>query len=329
MLAHRPAERLRKALRRIVPIVLVAASAHDAAAAQEPEFLGAAVDTALFIYDGATAPCADTPPGTTLLPMGTGFVSGIPKRGTAPNSPTWTGVKFLVTAKHVVYGKSKIIVRLNRKDNSEFTCFPLELKWDGKEENSFVSEKPEVDLAAIYLPKIPDTDPFVIDYAFILDAKSMAAWQVGEGTEVLTIGYLYGYSGKKKNYPVKKFGKIALLTEENWCPNPLHPDQLQRAYLVELQNVPGLSGAPVLLQSPRFILVPGAALALRHNPPLVVGVIKDLMTAPIGPGQVMSQGIAAVEPGSELKALLQQIAKQITSRQPDLELDLPETPAPK
>lgn len=284
---------------------LLALTLATAAATQQTEFLGSAAGSMVFIYDGATEPCTDSPPGTTLLPLGTGFVSGIPKKGLAPDSPTWTGVKFLITAKHVVRGRSKVIIRLNRNDNAGFTCFPMELKWDGKEENSFISEKPEVDLAAIHLPRIRDTDPWVIDYFLILDAKSMSVWQVEEGTEVFTIGYLFGYSGQKKNYPVKKFGKIALLTEENWCcPNPLHPDQLQKAYLVELQNVPGLSGAPVLLQSPRFILLQGAALALRHNPPMVVGVIKDLLKAPIGPSQVISQGVAAVEPGGELKELL-------------------------
>lgn len=308
---------------------LLALTFATAAAAQQSEFLGSAAGSVAFIYDGATEPCIDSPPGTTLLPLGTGFVSGIPKRGLAPDSPTWTGVKFLITAEHVVHGKSKVVIRLNRDDNVGFTCFPMELKWDGKEENSFVSEKPEVDLAAIYLPKIPDTDPWVIDYSLVLDAKSMSVWQVEEGTEVFTIGYLFGYSGLKKNYPVKKFGKIALLTEENWCPSPLHPGQLQKAYIVELQNVPGLSGAPVLLQSPRFILLRGGTLALRHNPPMVVGVIKDLLKAPVGPGQVISQGVAAVEPGGELKALLRQVAKQITSRQSELELDLLETPAPK
>jgi hypothetical protein len=324
-----PAQGLRKALRCIAPIALAAVCAHDNAVAQQTEVLSAAADSVLFIYDGATAPCADPPPGLILLPQGTGFVSGIPKKGLAFDSPTWTGVKFLITAKHVVSGKSKIIVRLNRKDKTEFTCFPLELKWDGKEQNSFASEKPEVDLAAIYLPKIPDTDPSVLDYPLVLDPKSMSAWQVEEGTDIFTIGYLYGYSGKKKNYPVKKFGKIALLTEESWCPNPFQPNQLQRAYLVELQNVPGLSGAPVLLQSPRFLVVQGRNLTYRHNPPMVVGVIKQLLKAPIAPGEVISQGVAVVEPGSELKALLQQVAKQITSLNPSLELDLTETPAPK
>jgi hypothetical protein len=310
---------------------LLALSFATATTAQQTELLGSAAGSVVFIYDGTTEPCTDSPPATILLPLGTGFVSGIPKKGLAPDSPTWTGVKFLITAKHVVRGRSKVIIRLNRDDNAGFTCFPMELKWDGTQENSFVSEKPEVDLAAIYLPKIPDTDPWVIDYSLILDAKSMSAWQVEEGTDVFTIGYLFGYSGQKKNYPVKKFGKIALLTEESWCcPDPLHPDQLQKAYLVELQNVPGLSGAPVLLQSPRFILLKGAALALRHNPPMVVGVIKDLLKAPIGPSQVISQGVAAVEPGGELKGLLQQIARQVATRvQPGFELDLPGTPPPK
>ncbi len=119
-------------------------------AAQQTEYLSAAADSVMFIYEGgAIDPCADPPPGLTLLPLGTGFVTGIPKKGLPPDSPTWTGVKFLITAKHVVGGKSKIIVRLNRKDKAEFTCFPLELKWDGKEQNTFVAEKPQVDLAAI------------------------------------------------------------------------------------------------------------------------------------------------------------------------------------
>jgi hypothetical protein len=314
-------------VRAILSSCLLALTISTAASAQQTEYLSTAAESVLFIYDGTTEPCADPPPGLTLLPAGTGFVSGIPKKGVGSDSQTWTGVKFLITAKHVVSGRSKIIIRLNRKDNTEFTCFPLELKWDGKEQNSFVSEKPEVDLAAIHLPKIPGTDPAVIDYTLVLDPKSMSAWQVEEGTDIFTIGYLYGYSGKKKNYPVKKFGKIALLTEETWCPNPHQPTQLERAYLVELQNVPGLSGAPVLLQSPRFITIQGAALAMRHNPPMVVGVIKDLLTAPIGIGQPISQGVAVVEPGSELKALLQQIASRLSAQ--GLELDLPETPAPK
>jgi len=105
-----------------------------------------------------------------------------------PDSPRWTGVKFLITAEHVLRGKSKVVIRLNRDDNAGFTCFPMELKWDGKEENAFVSRKPEVDLAAIYLPKIPDTDPWVIDYSLILDAKSMSSWQVEDGAARRELG---------------------------------------------------------------------------------------------------------------------------------------------
>ena len=67
-----------------------------------------------------------------------------------------------------------------------------------------------------FFQPVPDTDPVVIPYQNILDRQSMSARDVGEGTGVFTIGYLFGYGGQQKNYPVKKFGKIALLTEENW-----------------------------------------------------------------------------------------------------------------
>ena len=96
---------------------LLALTLAIAAAAQQTEVLGSAAGSVAFIYDGATEACIDSPPGTTLLPLGTGFVSGIPKRGLAPDSPTWTGVKFLITAEHVVRGKSKVVIRLNRDDN--------------------------------------------------------------------------------------------------------------------------------------------------------------------------------------------------------------------
>jgi hypothetical protein len=276
----------------------------------------------LFIYDGSTSPCSDPPSGHVLLPLGTGFVSGIAAKGVTLDAPTWTGVKFVITAKHVVANRQRVIFRLNTSDGEKFARFPLDLKWNGPDQNSFVSDKPEVDLAAIHLPKIPDTDPALFDYPFIMDRNSMAAYQVEEGADVFTIGYLYGYSGKKKNYVVKKFGRISLLTEEQW----LGEDSQQKAYLIELQNVPGLSGAPVFLQTTRILVMQGH-LGWRQNPPLVVGVIKDLLLAPITSGQTSSQGVAAVEPGSELKALLKQIATRLNLQ--GLELELTETPTPK
>jgi hypothetical protein len=94
--------------------------------------------------------------------------------------------------------------------------------------------------------------------------------------------------------------------------------------LVELQNVPGLSGAPVILQSPR-LLIKNNQLSFSRGGPYLVGVVKSLLPAPISANQVMSQGVAAIEPGEDLKAMLQEIARAYMATVP---LDLPETPAP-
>ena len=49
----------------------------------------------------------------------------------------------------------------------------------------------------------------------------------------------------------------------------------------------------------------GQSLQYQSVVPFVVGVIKDLLVAPIGSkGEVISQGVAAVEPGAQLKKLM-------------------------
>jgi hypothetical protein len=297
------------------------------ATAQEQEGLHNLQEAVLFIYnfDGLSDPCAEQAPGQTLLPAGTGFLVGIPKKGASLDKERWEALNILITAKHVVTGKDRIVVRLNRADNTRFTCRTIPLKWDGREQNSFLSQKPEVDIAGIVFRQVPDTDPNVIPYQYVLDQKSMNARQVEEGTDVFTIGYLFGYSGQKKNYTVKKFGKIALLTEENWWTTESNPSLPEKAYLVDLQNVPGLSGAPMILQSPRLLIM-NNSLSFRRGGPYVIGVVKGLATVHVS-GGVISEGVTAIEPGSELKALLQQIASLKSSA--SLPLELPETPAPK
>ena len=292
------------------------------ASAQEETYLHAAAQSAIFVYDPSTMPCAPATPGTMLLPLGSSFVVGFAPKGAKPlpdgKMPIY---KFLVTAQHVVGNRDSIIVRLNRIDKPEFACFTVSLLRQGKDKNVYVpTNRPQVDLIAVRIGNFPNTDPTVFDYSLILDDDLMKKWEVMEGTDVFAVGYLYGYSGKKQNFPVTKFGKVALLTDEAWYHSPPPRSLDEKAYLVEMQNVPGLSGAPVMLQSSQFRVDKEGKLQYRRIPPGIIGVIKGLLRSPEGG----TQGVAAIEPAAHLRELMKSIADEFRSAGVEVELESPD-----
>ena len=292
--------------------------------AQDAEYLGKAAKGAIFIYAASTQPCSPPSLNQNLLPLGSGFVAGIPKKGTPEGR--WTGWKFLVTARHVVGNRNSVILRINKVTESGFKCHELELVRDGENQNLFVHNRPEVDLALISIPDIGDTDPTVFDYSLFLDEKQMKNLQVQEGTEVFTVGYVWGYSGEEQNYPITRFGRVALLTDETWYRSPRN--RIEEAYLVEMMAMKGLSGAPVMLQSPQIRVDPPRKLRFRRIPPFIVGVVKGILLSPVntsGEVLMMPQGIMAVEPAYRLREILGTVAARLESAGFDVEFD-PKTP---
>lgn len=267
----------------------------------------------VFLYEGGTQPCDPPAPGAILLPLGSGFIVGLTQEGATP----WRGWKFLATAHHVVAGRTDIIVRFNSSDGSRLICHPVKLVWSGGAPNVIVSAKKEVDLALISIPDVPGTDPTIFDIGLISDDAAYRSLEIREGTAVYTLGYLFGYSGHKQNYPVTKFGRVALLTEEAWYRSPAPRNYDEQAYVVELQNVPGLSGAPVMLESPQFRVGASGNFEYRRVPPHVVGVIKGALGSPLGG----SQGVAAIEPAKHLKAILRRIADDLKNAGERVKLD--------
>jgi hypothetical protein len=292
------------------------------ASAQEGTYLRHAAQSAIFVYDPSTMPCTPATPGTRLLPLGSSFVVGFAPKGAKPlpncKMPVY---KFLVTAQHVVGNRDSIIVRLNRTDKPEFACFTISLLRQGNDKNVYVlANRPQVDLVAIRIQDFPNTDPTVFDYSLILDDDLMKKWEVMEGTDVFAVGYLWGYSGNKQNFPVTKFGKVALLTNEAWYHSPPPRNLDENAYLVEIQNVPGLSGAPVMLQSPQFRIDKEGKFQFRRISPCIIGVIKGLLVSPAGG----TQGVAAIEPAAHLRELMKSIADEFRSAGVEVELESPD-----
>lgn len=270
------------------------------------EFFQKATNGSIFIYDNQRDPCAALPPNVTLLPLGSGFVTGVEKKGVS-TPQSWNGWKFLITAKHVVANHHEIVIRVNAEDESKLVCKTVKLQPEGREQN-VVSAPSGVDLVAIVLPQLEGADPTVVSPSLLIDEAKMKESSIGVGTQVLTIGYLLGYSGQKANFPIAKFGHISLMTDELWFFNP-ESRLIEQGYALDLSNAPGLSGAPVYAHGVEFETNP---FRYRELPPYLVGVVKGLMLAPVN-GQLISQGVAVIEPGANLKALMRQIATMLKS----------------
>jgi len=268
-------------------------------------YLQEAAESAIFIYDGSPNPCGQRQPGQRIEPLGSASVIGIADQ--SANENVFHGWKFLVTAEHVVHGHSNIVLRLNRSDHQGVVCFPMELRSSGVGPNLFMPEDKTSDLAAIALPDIANTDPVIITYSWIMDEEAMKKYEVGIGTGIFTVGYLKGYAGETHNYPVTKFGRISVLTRETW----LLSDRggYENAYVVEMEGVPGLSGAPVLTYGEEIKSNP---FRYRVLPPFLVGVVKDSLTYSLpNTKQVMSQGLTAIEPGYKVKIFMDEIVKKL------------------
>ncbi len=279
---------------------------------QEAEFFRKAANGSIFIYGPELDPCGPVPEGMTLLPRGSGFVVGIEQKSTS--TPTaWRGWKFLMTAKHVLAKETEIYIRVNAAHESKVVCKKLDLHPDGPSRNIVLAGE-GIDLGAVSLPDIPDTDPTVAPSSLLLDEGQMQKYGIGVGTQVLTIGYLYSYSGQNKNFPVTKFGHVSQISDEKWYFNQ-DSKLMEQGYALDLSNAPGLSGSPVFTHGIEFESNP---FRYRQLPPYLVGVIKGLMLVPLPNGQTISQGVAVMEPAGNIKAFMQQLAAALKSSGDDV-----------
>jgi Trypsin-like peptidase domain len=240
-------------------------------------------------------------------PYGTGFFVFVKNETGGPG-----GYGYLVTDKHVLkdpQGKdlSRIYVRINTlAGDAEFVA--LDLSENGQS-RVYTHPDPTVDLAVI--PAIPREG--VHDFKTVPDdmlaAKELPG--IGEGSGVFFIGLFTTYYGEKKNAPMFRFGRIAMLPTDRiaWQDRPETPPQLAELYLLETQTYGGNSGSPVFYL-PEIIQRSGAA----PNEQLI-GVIRGYFgeVSPIGfvntptsnvPVYTQNIGIAAVTPAYLLREIL-------------------------
>ncbi len=243
-----------------------------------------------------------------LIPNGTAFFVGVKN----PSDPNILNV-CLVTAKHVLYKPNttefldKVYIRLNKKGGgSEVGVIPI--KTEGDKKTVFIHIDTSVDIAVI--PFLPDQERFnfkVLPDDLITTKDAYKDLKIREGSDVFFTGLFTPYLGAEKNFPVVRFGRVALITEEKieW------QGKLMDLYLIEAGSYGGNSGAPVFFylgsdREPGSLVVGTPILKLAgvmQGTFLDVQEIKMIETKKI-PLSLSNMGIAAVVPAYKLHELL-------------------------
>ena len=179
-----------------------------------------------------------------LIPNGTAFFVGIEK----PDK-TLQHV-YLVTAKHVLQSLPDkgtyfpwFAIRLMRREGGvQQIVIPINLH--GVDKTVFIHTDDSVDLAVI--PALPKPELFdfkVIPASFLVDKEQFKSLNISEGTDVFFAGMFTPHLGKDKNYPVVRFGRVAMLSDEKIE----FRNKQRELYLIETFSFGGNSGAPTFL----------------------------------------------------------------------------------
>lgn len=246
-------------------------------------------------------------------PLGTAFFIGVKN----PNKENSYAI-YLVTAKHIIIDhrtktlRDRILIRLNTKDGKTKTV-PIPLDTEGNKRTVFFHEDATVDLVVI--PCLPDSS--VYDFLYLPDEmittkEAYHKLEIREGCDVFFTGLFTPFIGVQKNYPIFRFGRLALVTDEKieWS-----KDVFCDLYLVEVGSYGGNSGSPVFF----FLGSDRKPSAIVLGPPIVklAGVMQgtyldtrkvkiietgeETQTIPVAQS---SMGIAALVPAYKLYEIL-------------------------
>lgn len=286
----------------LVILILLITSGVDSMATTIPQEVKSTV-TFIFIKNNAGQ----------LTPNGTGFFASLKNE----HDPNLLNV-YLITARHVLLNKktgslvNSVYIRLNKKTGDSQIC---EIVLCGSNAIKVFNHKDtNVDISVI--PMVPDPNVFdfkCIPENMITTKEKFTELKITEGDEVFFVGLFTPYFGKQKNYPIVRFGRVALITNEKipWPEKKDESPKMLDLYLLETQSFGGNSGSPVFFylgatREPGSIVI---------GPPklLLAGVMKGsfldakkiqvIETSKI-PVSLENIGIAGVVPAYKLHEIL-------------------------
>jgi hypothetical protein len=251
--------------------------------------------------------------GGNPRPWGTGFFLGI-KVGDGTH---FSG--YLVTAKHVLKDEEghdlrTVYVRMNSKEGD-----PQFARLDLIENNTskvFTHSDPSVDIAVV--PVVPDEktiDFKILPEEMLTTKESFSELKISEGSDIFFIGLFTSFYGQHRNFPIVRFGRVAMISSEKipWRDRPTSPVQEADLYLLETQSYGGNSGSPVFFylgpdHVPGQIYIGPAQIRLAGimRGTFLNGSPIQFLQSPTAsiPYSTQNVGIAAVSPSYLLRDIL-------------------------
>lgn len=177
--------------------------------------------------------------------LGTGFFIAVPVEGREGKN-----VGYFVTAKHVIQNDDEqyfpsITLRLNMLAGG-LSYSEINLR----NAKIYTHDDQTVDIAVIPLRPNKDIIEFkMIPSKIICTSEIINKEEIREGENVFFAGLFSSYLGHKKNQPIFRFGKLALMSDEpiDWREKDKPPISAH-LYLVECQSFGGNSGSPVFFE---------------------------------------------------------------------------------
>ena len=254
------------------------------------------------------------------VPIGTAFIVGYPLQ-----EGPGRFVPLVVTAKHVIGDRSKVIGRYTTKEGKVPASLVYDL--DALRENGDYWEHPDpgVDIVVFRTPhlEVADYRPFPID--LIASKETYSSQDIKMTDRVIFPCLLVSFMGGSRNYPVTRDGSIALIPEE---PVPLQYDvgskkvtTEQEVLLIDATSIPGASGCPIFLwPGPRlakgsFMMGGGRPwlLGVMHGfYPAAPRTLIGVQTTKVVPAFQENSGIAIVFPSWKLLEIIQ--SAQVSER---------------
>lgn len=250
--------------------------------------------------------------GTSDVPIGTGFVVGIPV-ASRPN----TIVPCIVTAKHVLAGHATINARFTPKAGKPSPRLNVDLNVHRANGDVWEHPDPGVDIIAFRALHTDDADYSPIPMDLLVTKALMVDQQIHASDRVLFPSLLVNFLGANRNYPTVRDGSIALIPDElvplEYQAGAIAIKTSQELLFLNAISVPGASGSPVFLSpGPRTIgnaFVPGGI-------PYLLGIMHGFYAAQARPTIEVettdtkhffreNAGIALVFPAWRLREILE------------------------
>lgn len=207
----------------------------------------------------------DQPINEAKRMVGTGFLVSVPKADGTPQV-------VLVTAAHVFQKMPATDVRVGwRYQNAQGA-------WVYEPSNITIRtidgpawyQHPTQDIAVIAVKAPESFKGNAIPQAMLGDDTTFAVEKVKPGEELMTLGYPHGLSANVAGFPILRAGRIA-----SW---PLTPSTSYPTFLIDLTAVPGNSGGPVFMTTPKGKTFVAGVLIKQvedDNQRLELGVVAD------------------------------------------------------